>query len=444
MPMQKNLFKLTWPIYIELLFFMLMGIADTLMLSQYSDLAVASVGNANRIVGLFTVLLNVVAIGVGVVVSQYLGANEVREAKSAIKAGIYSNFLIGIVIFIVLQTLGATIFRVINIDDSILADSLLYLRIVSFGLLFLSVTQATSAGFKSFGMTKTIMVVVAATNMLNVLLNFFLIFGVGPFPELGVMGAAISTAFSKGVMVVVALILLYLKLNVHPFFVHFRPLRVHFTKIVKIGLPSAAEHFTYQFTQVILLGFINTIGVIAVTTQIYVQNLVMPVLVFALAVAQGNQVIVGWHVGAKEYDDAYKRTIRSMKIAVVGVFFIVLFMFLNVRRLLSLFTDDQAIIEMGASVMVIVIFLEMGRLSNLVVIQALRATGDVIFPVVIAIISMLGISVGISYLFGLHLGLGLIGIYLGLAADEITRGILVFIRWIRRDWVGKRVINTKL
>jgi len=441
MPMQKNLFKLSWPIYIELLFFMLMGIADTLMLSQYSDLAVASVGNANRIVGLFTVLLNVVAIGVGVVVSQYIGAGEKKEAKSAIKAGIYSNFLIGIIIFLVLQTLGSLIFRIINVDASIVSDSLLYLRIVSFGLLFLSITQATSSGFKSFGMTKTIMVVVGATNVLNVILNFFLIFGIGPFPELGVRGAAISTTFSKGIMVIVALTLLYKRLGVHPFFVHFRPLRVHFTKIIKIGLPSAAEHFTYQFTQVIILGFVNTIGVAAVTTQIYVQNLTMPVLVFALAVAQGNQVIVGWHVGAREYDDAYKRTLRSLKIAVAGVVVIVLVMYFNASHLLRFFTDDETIISMGQRVMTVVIFLEMGRLSNLVVIQSLRATGDVIFPVVIGIMSMFGVSVVLSYVLGLHFGLGLIGIYIGFAADEITRGTLVFIRWLRKDWIGKRVIE---
>ncbi len=435
----KSLFQLSWPIYIELLFFMLMGVADTLMLSQYSDLSVAAVGNAQRITSLFTVLLNVVAIGVGVVVSQYLGAQKEADAKMAIKSGLYSNTLIALVLVVIIQIFGRSIFHLINTDAEIFDASLLYLRIFSLGLLFIAMTQASGAGFKSFGQTKLLMVIVGVSNVLNVILNAFIIFGLWIFPELGETGAAISSVISKAAGLTIALIFLYKRLGVHPFFLRFQPMAVHFVKIIKIGLPSALEAFVYQFTQVILLSFINIIGTYALTAHVYIQNMMMPVLVFALALAQGNQVIVGWRVGAKNYEGAYQRTIHTLKFAILIVLTIATLMYLNAEWILSIFTDDEQIINAAVRSMQVVIVLEVGRLSNLVVIQALRASGDVVFPVIIAIFSMLGIAIGLSYVFGVRLEFGLVGIFIGLAADECMRGLLVFIRWLRRDWEGKRV-----
>ncbi len=441
MTLQKNLFKLAWPIYIELLFFMLMGISDTLMLSQYSDLAVASVGNANKVMGLFTVLLNIVAIGVSVVVSQYLGANDKENAKSALKAGMISNAMIGFSLFLLLQLFAGFLFQAIQLDASIFDDTMTYIRIVSIGLLFLSITQAMSSGFKSHGQTKTIMLVVGFTNFVNVIGNYFLIFGIGFFPELGVAGAAISTVFSRFLSMVIAMVILRNRLGINPLKIRLRPVMLHFKKIIKIGIPSALEQLVYQITQVILLTFMNIIGVIAVTTQVYVFNLMMPVLVFSVAIAQGNQVIVGYYVGAGDYEAASKRALRTVKLSMGVVLAIAFTMYLNARPLLGIFTDNQDIINMGKSVMIVVIFLETGRLLNLVLIQSLRAAGDVMFPVIIAVFSMLGVSVGVSYFLGIHLGYGLVGIFIGLALDECTRGSVVLYRWMKGTWKHKQVIH---
>lgn len=442
-PLEKNLFKLSWPIYVELLFFMLMGVVDTLMLSQYDDLSVAAVGNATRIINLFIGLLNVVALGVGIVVSQYIGAKQHQAARTTIKAGINTSAFIGISVMILIQFIGRSFFNLINTNASILEDALSYLSIVSFGLIFVGITQSISAGLKSYGLTKLIMVVVVTTNLLNIILNIFLIFGLWIFPELGVRGAAYATTISKFVTMLVALFFLYKRLKVWPFLLHLLPLKEHLVKIFKIGFPSAFEQFIYQLTHIFILSFLNSISVLAVTSHIYVTNITLPVLVFSLAVSQGNQVIVGWHVGAGDYQAAYRRTLRSMRIALVIVLILSVSIFVNAKSILSVFTDDADIIRMGKRALFIIIFLEIGRLSNLVVIQSLRAAGDVIYPAVIAAFSMLGIAVGLSYLFGIYFGLGIIGVFIGLAADECIRGLLVFIRWIRKTWVGKAVVKEK-
>ena len=437
MAQKTSLFRLTWPIYIELSFFMLLGLADTVMLSQFSDFAVAAVGNANRIMFLFTVVLNIIAIGVGVVVSQYIGAKEVREAKSAVRAGFIGTFVVGITLSIMIAFLGPSILRLVGASPVIFDDAWMYLRIVSLGLFMMSMTQAAGQSFKSFGEPKTMMTIVGISNVLNIVLNAFLIFGLGPFPVLGVRGAALATLTSKAFGLTLSLLVMYRRHGVHPFVFRLRPIRMHALKIMRIGLPSAAEQFVYQSAQVVLLGFMNSIGTLALTTQIYVFNLMTPVLIFALSMGQGNAVMVGWHVGAREDDLAYVRTLKSMRMGLVIVFSMATLMFLLSPTLLRLLSSNPSVVSVGQQVLFVVIFLELGRFSNLVVIQALRATGDVIFPILIGVVSMWGIMIPLAYFLGLYLGLGLVGIFIALASDEIGRGIMVFLRWTKKPWLKK-------
>ena len=90
--------------------------------------------------------------------------------------------------------------------------------------------------------------------------------------------------------------------------------------------------------------------------------------------------------------------------------------------------------------MLIAVFLEFGRTTNIVIINSMKASGDVKFPTMLAIFSMWGLSVLIAYILGIVLGMGLAGVWIGMAADEIFRGIVVFIRWKKGTWRGKRVV----
>lgn len=441
MAQRKTLFQLTWPTYIEFSFLMFMMVADTLMLSQYSDASVAAVGNANRIIFLLTVILNIVAIGVGVVVSQYIGAGREKDSHKALQSGLFGAFFMALILWGILQGLAPLLLRLVNTPDLIYSDALIYLRIVGYGLFFVAISQTTGSGFRSFGFPKRVMIAGASANLLNILLNALLIFGLLGFPELGVMGAAIATLIARIMNALILLIsLMYEKIV--DVSLSIRRLSKYLKEVLTIGFPSALEQFIYQVSEFVILIMVNTIGTLAVTTQIYVFNLSLPVLIFAIALAQGNQVIVGWHIGAIEDDDAYHRTIRTMLIGLITVSVITIIVYFNAQHILKLFTDNPAIIETGKRVLLVFIFLEMGRLSNIVVIQALRATGDVKYPVVAAIFSMGLIKIPVAYLLVFVIDLGLMGIFIGIAADEIVRGLLVFLRWFKKPWLHKeRVIS---
>jgi len=335
---RKTLFQLTWPTYIEFSFLMFMMVADTLMLSQYSDASVAAVGNANRIIFLLTVIVNIVAIGVGVVVSQYIGANRDKDSHKALQAGLYGAFFMAFLLLVSLQIFAPSLLGLVNTPEAIYEEALTYLRIVGLGLVFVALSQTTGAGFRSFGYPKRVMVAGASANLLNIGLNALLIFGVWGAPELGVMGAAIATLtarfFNAGILL---MSLIYEKII--DITVSIKRLVKYLKEVVTIGFPSALEQFIYQLSEFVILIMVNTIGTLAVTTQIYVFNLSLPVLIFAISLAQGNQVMVGWHIGALEDGKAYRRTIRTMIIGLLSVLGITLLVYFNARPLLSIFTD---------------------------------------------------------------------------------------------------------
>jgi putative MATE family efflux protein len=439
---RKTLFQLTWPTYIEFSFLMLMMITDTVMLSQYSDASVAAVGNANRIVFLLTVVVNIIAIGVGVVVSQYIGAKKDADSQKALFAGLVGGLFTSLIMALLLQASANLLLGWINTPLLIYQDALSYLRIVGMGIVFVSLSQTSGAGFRSFGFPKRVMIAGALGNILNIVLNFFLIFGVWISPELGVTGAAIATLTAR---IFTAFLLFFnlLKEKIIAIRMTLKELIYYLKDIFKIGFPSALEQFIYQVSEFFILILVNGIGTLAVTTQVYVFNLTLPVLVFAVALSQGNQVIVGWHIGAYEDAEAYQRTIRSMWIGIITVVIISTTVYLNAQWILRIFTSNPQIIETGKNVLLVFIFLEMGRLSNIMVIQALRATGDVKYPVYAALISMFGIKVPLAYYLVMVQDLGLVGVFIAIAIDEIFRGFFVYIRWTKKPWLKQKRIVEK-
>jgi putative MATE family efflux protein len=434
---RKTLFQLTWPTYIEFSFLMLMMITDTVMLSQYSDASVAAVGNANRIVFLLTVVVNIIAIGVGVVVSQYIGAKKDADSQKALFAGLVGGLFTSLIMALLLQASANLLLGWINTPILIYQDALSYLRIVGMGIVFVSLSQTSGAGFRSFGFPKRVMIAGALGNILNIILNYFLIFGVWISPELGVTGAAIATLSSR-IFTASLLFINLLKEKIIAIRMTLKELIYYLKDIFKIGFPSALEQFIYQVSEFFILILVNGIGTLAVTTQVYVFNLTLPVLVFAVALSQGNQVIVGWHIGAYEDQEAYQRTIRSMLIGIITVVIISTTVYLNAQWILRIFTSNPEIIQTGKNVLLVFIFLEMGRLSNIMVIQALRATGDVKYPVYAALISMFGIKVPLAYYLVMVQDLGLVGVFIAIAIDEIFRGLFVYIRWTKKPWLKQQ------
>lgn len=112
------------------------------------------------------------------------------------------------------------------------------------------------------------------------------------------------------------------------------------------------------------------------------------------------------------------------------------------KNLLGLFTEDQSIIDLGSRLLLLSIFLEPGRVFNVVIINSLRAAGDVKFPVVMGVFSMWGVAVLLSFVLGITFNLGLIGVWIALGCDEWCRGLMMLFRWRSRAWQSMSLTDT--
>lgn len=437
-----TLFALTWPIFVEILLHMLMGNADTLMLSQYSDKAVAAVGVSNQILSVVIVMFGFVAQGAAILIAQNLGANRSKQAGEISVLSISLNLWFSLLLSVALFFGAKAILRIMDLPNEIMGEATAYMQIVG-GLIFVqALIMTTGAILRSYGHTKDTMMVTIGMNILNVIGNYFVIFGPFGFPVFGVAGVAYSTAISRFIGFVVLLLLLIKRTQGELDFSRFlRYPRQHVKGLLQIGIPSAGEQLSYNASQMVITYFVAQLGTVAITTKVYAQNIMMFIFLFSIAIGQGTQILIGHMIGAGKIEDAYERAIKSLRISIFISLGTAGLVYILHDQLLGIFTDNPTILETGAFLLLMTVILEPGRAFNLVMISSLRAAGDVKFPVYIGIASMWGISVTFAWFFGIFLELGLIGIWIAFIADEWLRGVFMLRRWRKRHWVSMSFVD---
>lgn len=437
-----NPIKLALPIFIELLLFMIMGNVDTIMLSRYSDTAVAAVGNANQILNTLLILFNITSAATGIMVAQFLGASQKKSLDQVYTLGYGMNVLLALMISGFLYMFQNQFFTAINMPLELIPDVKSYLNTTLMFLYVPALFTLSSIILKSHGITKLSMYLAVLMNVVNIIGNYIFLFGPFGIPVLGVKGVAISTVLSRSLSVVAMLWVLFKHLKISVHIKHLKPFPTAlFKRFIALGLPSAGEPISYQFSQMVIFSFINSMGTATVTTRIYVQIIIWFTFLGSMAIAQANAIVVGQLIGANKEDAAYNVTLSSFKRSLMITLSVSLLFIVLRKQLLGLFTDNAEIIVLGATIIVIDIFVEMGRVANLVIIQALKAAGDVNFPVLIGLFSMWFISTLGAYILGIHFGMGLAGIWIAMAADEIFRGILMRRRLANGKWRGKRIVH---
>jgi putative MATE family efflux protein len=436
-----SLFAITWPLFIEILLYMLMGNADTLMLSQYSDNSVAAVGVSNQILSMIIVMFGFIATGTAILVAQNLGAKRDDQAREVSVVSIGANLVFGLILSAGVFIFSEQLLGVMDLPPELFDEANAYLKIVGGFSFIQSLIMTVGSIVRSYGFTRDIMYVTIGMNVLNVIGNYLFIFGPLGIPVLGVEGVAISTSVSRILGLLAALYIMMKRIpGSLPMSMLFRFPKNHLKNLLNIGIPSAGEHLSYNGSQMLITYFIATLGTQALTAKVYSQNVMMFVFLFSIAISQGTQIIIGHMVGAKEINNAYKRALKSLKLAIIISIATAAIVSIFAKDLLGIFTDNMSIIELGSTLILLTIILEPGRSFNLVLISSLRAAGDVKFPVYMGILSMWGVSVTLSYFLGIYLGLGLIGIWIAFIADEWLRGLLMLWRWRSKVWVKKSFV----
>lgn len=439
--LKKDLAKLAGPIFIETLLVMTMGAVDTFMLSRYSDHAVAAVGVVNQLVMFSFLIFQIVNLGTSVLCSQYLGAGLREKMVQVTGVALLLNLVLGSVVSAGLYFGAEGLLHLMGLRPELMKYGLPYMEIVGIFAFFQALHMTISASLRADHKALYPMLVVVVVNIVNIVGNYGLIFGNLGMPALGVEGAAIATAFSRGVAMVLLFIVLFTK-HIHSF-----PLRL-FTpfpweevrNLVKIGLPSAGENMSYDMQQVVLTYFINKLGNDELTTRTLVVNIVMFVYLFCICMSHGGAISIGHLVGEHKPKAAYIMGKFVMKLSVAVTLTLSVACAFCGDSIFPHLTDNPRVIALGCTILFYDILLEVGRTINIYATNVLRATGDVNFPFYLGIVFEWGVGVLFGYLFGLEFGWGLVGMWIAFALDENIRGVIFVWRWRSMKWAKKAFV----
>ena len=442
-PKKLSLLVIAGPIFFEKLMMMLLGNVDIFMLSQYSDEAVAGIGVANQLMQMSIPLFGFVSAGAAVIISQYIGAKKVEDAKRVSLVAVFCAFALGLMLSMGLLIFRNQILSLMITEDYLLPFAMTMISIVGGFIFIQAILFVTGAVLRSYGFTRDMLFVTVTMNIFNAIGNAFVIFGPFGLPVLGVPGVAVVTVISKLLGLTLALYMLNKRIpGIFKAISRKAKFPFQYVKaILKIGVPAAGENLSFQAYQLVMLSLIGTLGTVALTTKIYTRSINFFIILSSITIGQGGAIILGQLMGAKEYDEIYKRGLRYLKYGIVASIIVATIIFTFYRPIVGIFTDNEEILSTARILLFLAIILEPGRAFNIIIIGNLRATGDVKFPILMGIIFQWGVGAFLGFMFGIVFGWGLIGIMIAALLDEWIRGIIMLFRWRSRKWQKMSVVG---
>jgi putative MATE family efflux protein len=435
-PPSPRLFTLAWPLFLELLLGMGMGVLCTALAARISDTSGAAFALSHHVFGSLFILFRVIGAGVGVVVTQNLGGGRPDRAQAVARAVLGASTWIGAATGLVALFGAGPLLQLMNAPPEVVPLAQPLLMVMAPALLLDAWNASMASVMRAHLRARDTLMVMVLMHALHLLLAAPLMFGVGSWPGLGLPGFALALIAARGLALGLHLWLWRKRLHLVPRASDWwRLRRAELAAVAHIGLPGAAESIAYRLAFMVSVAVAANIGATALATHAYAQQIIGLVLLFGLSTGFAVEIVVGHMIGAGRLQAAHQLVrsalVRGLTVSVI----VALLAAIAGPWLLRAFTQDAAIIQQATVLLWLTVLLEPGRTFNLVVINALRAAGDAKYPVRVGALSMLIVLAGGSWLLGGYFGLGLPGLWIAYAADEWLRGLLMWRRWAKLRWV---------
>lgn len=434
--------KIIWmaiPIALQNLVMTSLNLIDTLMIGRLGEEKIASVGIANQYFFIYMLLIFGVSSGLSIYISQYWGAGELGKIKKTLGLGIVSGLGLSLIFVFLGFFASEHIFGIFTKDREVIREGVAYMKIVSFSLPMMAVTFSYSISSRSIGIPKLPLTVSSVSLVLNTLLNLFLIFGIGPFPALGIPGAALATLLSRtfemGVMVLV---------------INGRHIAIS---------ASARELLAFDWTYVKsvyrrILPVIMNEGIWAVGMSLYTvaygrmgteefaavrisDTAVNMFFIAAVGIGNAGAVITGNLIGEKSGEvQAYAK--RMMKLAFLSGLLLGVFMWVLAPFVAAQFEVGEGVRRMAVQVIRIYgLLLPIKFLNNVYIIGLFRGGGDTRFSLFLELGSVYLVGVPLAFLGAIYWKLPLYLVVILVNMEEVVKTVIGYTR-IRTDkWINR-------
>ncbi len=430
-----NLFHIFYPLYLESLLNNTLGTINTAIISAISEDAVGAIGACNQLMMMYTTLFSVIVMGVTAVVSNYLGAGHEKRAYAASYVSVAVTAVASAIFGGIMYALRRPTLQLMHVDASLLEYTMLYYGLRVLFLIATTVTAVLNALMRCYGISHPSVYSGVISNVVNLLGSVFAVYFLQDDLHAVILGLAVACALGQSG----GLFSSWLLFRRHKIILR-RPesrkeYRHYLNAMLKIGVPSGLSSLGYTISQTVSTSFVGILGKTALSAKIYFSTLTFYCCMFSASMGNANAVLVGHLCGKREYEHAI-RLCRQLSRLTIAVNLLACLLLLGFSRpILSLFTHQEQIMAMAIGVFIVNIFQEEARAVSQIYEYALRATGDILFAMVGILISCWINGVGVSYLLGIKLGLGLTGVWIGFALDEISRAAVTVYRWRSRKWI---------
>ena len=429
---------MAWPSVLESFFVALAGMVDSLMVSAMGPAAVAAVGLTTqpKFIGLsMFIAMNV---SVSALVARRKGQKDRRGANQVLMIALLFTVAAGALVSLLCVTFADPIINLCGSNAETHDSAVIYFKIIMGGMLFNIVSLVINAAQRGSGNTKIAMTTNVTSNVVNMIGNYFLIGGNCGFPELGIRGAAIATVFGT----VIACIMSTLSVVRGDTFVSIPYMLREKIKLTLQPIRNMVKIASSVFTEQILMriGFMATAVMTATlgTSAFAAHQVGMNILSLSFSFGDGMQAaavaLIGQSLGeknvekAKLYGTICQRMGNAISLCLAVIYLI------GGRAIYGLYFDEEDIVAMGVMIMQIMVIVVMLQISQVIYMGCLRGAGDVLFTIVASTTSVTVVRTVASYVLCFVFDLGLLGIWLGIMSDQLSRFIFTQFRFRSGKW----------
>jgi putative MATE family efflux protein len=438
----RKLFNLFWPLIVEQILIVTMGIVDMIMVSSVGEHAVSGVSLVDTINFLIITAFNAIATGGSVVASQYIGRKDEKSACCSARQLVYISVIISLFMMVLTMCLCRVLLRLIfgNIAADVMKSAQIYFTITAMSYPFLALYTSATALFRSMGNSKMPMRMAVLLNIIKLGGNFLFIYVF----KWGVAGAALSTFFGR---IIIALLLIHLlmrdktrQINLYGLTrIYFEPAMIR--RILNIGIPSGLETSMFQIGKILITRIFTAFGTASIAANAVSGTINSIAFMPGSGFGMGLLIIAGQCIGAGDYLAVKKYTKKIMILSYITYFVINVNIFIFMKPVVGVFNlSDEAFRLCLLFLKIHCITSTLFWCPSFVLPNALKAAGDARYIMVVAAGTMWIVRVCSAYFLAFVLGLGPVAVTIAMGADFLFRGIFFTKRWLGNKWIEKKVI----
>lgn len=433
-PENIGLGQLALPILLENVLRSTVNLVDVAFMSRVSDQVVSAVSVSGQYINLCLILSSAVSTGIIVCINQAVGMKNKQQINRLATIALAANLVLGLVMGLIFFFFSEGLLTIMKLDSYSIDAAARYMRICGGLMVIPCVEIVLNSICRSLGHVKAPLAINLTINVINLIGDYLVVY----HPEIlnidPVTGIALASMIGRlGGLVIACVIIARTSLRISLKLLKPFP-KKEIGLALSIGIPGGLNNLAYSLSQLMTTAVVALTGGAMVAAKVYVNNLVHYIALVGMAFGQASTIMVGYRVGAGNYEEANQ--IRSLvtRIALITNALFSLLLICVRMPLIRLFTADPVIIQIAANVFLIDFVVEIGRALNNTISGSLQATGDVTYQLIVNQGSGWLVSVGGSYLLAICLGWGLYGVWTAFALDELTRGFILLHRWRSQKW----------